>query len=318
MWLLFTIMSLMQYAAADIIGKKGVSEGDAFSPIELCVSCSALSVVVAIILYVFRLGESGLTPWKLLQLNPAIFINLSCFLLHWLLYLLSMKYIKLSIAEAVGATGSVFYFVGLILTNLLFGRLANVRAMLHPLRLFPIIIVIVFLCIYPYVDIIGKEQAKTAIRNIRKNNRSYRLGLGLLFAALIVDVIDSLLTALIIDNGTIGIIDYTMTTYFCTASFVLVVLLFLRIKNKEWYIPFKNNTRYAIGYSVCALTASQLFVIASFKDAVRTGILFLIFPILPIIGAKVYLKEKNTLRQNICIWVITLFAIAFCISDYFL
>jgi len=67
-----------------------------------------------------------------------------------------------------------------------------------------------------------------------------------------------------------------------------------------------------------ALFAVQAFlgVLAASFDAVRSEIMYLAYPAISIIGARLVLKEKYTLRQNVCIWLLVLSAVAFCVIDY--
>ncbi len=315
MWLVFAALSLFLYAVTDIFGKKSINAGNAYTPMELCVIVSALSFVISIALYVFGFGESGMTPWQILHLHPLILVNILCFFLYWIFYLLSMKFIRLSISEAISSSSGVLYFVGLIFINLCLGKLPAVREMLHPLRLIPVILVLTFIFLYPSAELSERKNTVTDGTVRKKNRHSYFVGILILLISLFLDSLDSLITTLIIDEGTIGIVDYIMTSYFCVIFPALILFVFLCIKRKKLFIPMKNNPARSAGYAVSALLSSQLYIFASYYDAVRTGILFIIYPIVPIIGAKVFLKEKSTRRQNMCIWIITLSAIAFCISD---
>ncbi len=315
MWLIFAALSLLLYAVTDIIGKKSVNSGNSYTPLELCITVSILSFFISIILWFFGFGESGMSPWQLLVLQPLILVNLLCFFLYWIYYLLSFKFIRLSVAEAVSGSSGIFYFLGLILFNLCLGKLPAVREMFHPLRLIPIILVLTFIVLYPFAESFTKKNNNAEKSVFKKNRRSYFLGICILMLSLIIDSLDSLITTFIIDEGNISTVDYIMTSYFLSIFPAAVLFIFLCLKRKKWFIPLKNHPISSVGYSVSALLSSQLYMVASYCDAVRTGILFVIYPVVPIIGAKIFLKEKFTWRQNLCIWIITLSAIAFCVSD---
>jgi len=318
MWLFFAVLSLFFYAAADIFGKKSVNEGDVLTPTELFVSSTTLYVFAGVVLYVLRLGESGLAPWQLVWQNPLIIVNVLCYFLQGVLYLLSMRYIKLSIAEAISGSSAVFYFVGLLLLNVVLGKFPAAREMLHPLRLIPILLVVLFIVLYPNVEQIGAKRTGEALADFKQNRRRFCVGLFLLLLSQVFDSCDSLMTGLLIDKGTIGAVDYMIMGSLTSAFVVMGMSVFLRIQRGKWFIPFVGNTRFSNGYCVAAYVSSVLFIVASYRDAVRTGILFLAYPIVPIIGAKVFLKETYTWRQNVCIWTITASAIAFCALDYLL
>jgi len=318
MWLVFAALSLLLYAVTDIFGKKSVNFGNAYTPLELCVTVSILSFIISIALYISGFGESGLAPWQILRLHPLILVNLLCFFLYWGFYLLSMNFIQLSIAEAVSGSSGVFYFVGLILINLCIGKLPAVREMLHPLRLIPVILVLTFIFLFPSAELSKRKNTITDSDVCKRNRHSYFVGICILLLSLLIDSLDSLITTLIIDEGTVGMVDYIMTSYFFAVFPAAVLFIFLCIKRKKLFISLKSSPVSSAGYAVSALLSSQLFMVASYYDAVRTGILFIVYPIVPIIGAKVVLKEKFTWRQNLCIWLITFSTIAFCVSDYLL
>lgn len=318
MWLIFAFLSLLNYAVTDLFGKRCVDDGDSLVPVKLSVSSSAISFVISIILYIFGFGESGMTPWQILYHNPLIIVNMLCFILQWVVYLLSMKYINLSISEAISGSTGVFYFVGLVFLNLFIGKFPAVREILHPLRLIPVILVLGFIFLYPNVERFAKKRAAESVDDLRKSRHKFNVGVCILIFSLILDSLDSLTTTLIIDDGSVGTVDYIMASYFSTILPISVFSVFIRAKNKKWHIPVINDNRYAKCYCITALMSSVLYITASYFDAVRTGILFLAYPIVPIIGAKLILKEKHTWRQNLCIWVITFSAIAFCVFDYLL
>jgi len=318
MWLIFAVLSFLLYSITDIFGKKSVDEGDVYTPLELIVTVSMLSFIISIALYGFGFGESGMTPWQLLRLHPLILANLLCVCLYWIFFLLSMKFIRLSISEAVSSSFGIFYFVGLILINLCLGKLPTVHEILHPLRLIPILLVLSFIVLYPSEKLSKRINTLTDDTGCKIKRSRYIVGISILLFSMLMDSLDSLIITWIFGEGTIGFFDYIMTMYFFLIYPATVLFIFLRIKRKKWFIPLKRSSVSYAGYAVSSLLSSQLFMVASHYDAVRTGILFIIYPILPIIGAKILLKEKFTHWQNLCIWIITLSAIAFCVSDYLL
>lgn len=237
------------------------------------------------------------------------------FILYWFLFLLSMRYVGLTVDEAVSGAFGVFYFVGLLLVHLVSGRLAAVRDMLHPLRLIPILLVLVFTVLLPNIEVIAHREDPNLREMAKSERRRTVLGLLILLAALALDSVDSLVTTLVCDETDIGTVDYIMTSFFSASIALVPFAVYYRVKNRRWFIPFRRGSRRAVRYAAPAMLSSVLYMAASSFDAVRTGILFLAYPIVPILGAKLFLKEKYTRRQNFCIWTVTLAAIAFCAVD---
>jgi len=315
MWLAVAVFSLLAYSMADIAGKGKIDNSDELGPIELLVTINSVIFVFSIILFAFGLGESGQTPWQIILTHPLIAVNQFCYVLYWLFYLLSMRFIGLSVVESFSGSTGVLFFVGLVIVNLISGKLITVRDMFHPGRLVPVILVLIFAFLLPNIEIIANKNGEELLIKAKTERKKTLVGLIFLFTALILDSCDSLITTVIMDEGDIGTVDYMMSSSFVAIISVIILVGFLWIKKHKLYIPFKNNGRYSYFYSFASLLSSILYTVASSLDAVRTGIIFIAYPIIPIIGAKIFLKEKYSWRQNLCIWMITFAAIAFCVSD---
>lgn len=298
MWILFAIIALVFYACADVIGKKCIGDCENVTP-KLIIVSEMLAFCVSIFMYVFRLGESGKAPWQLISENPLIVINVLTFVSCTTFFLFALKFVGLSVNEAFSGTTGILYFIGIVAVNLFTGKLSQVSDLLKISRLVPILIVLIFMLIF---SLLGKSQKSTIF------------GLALVFISIVLDTADSLITTIILDGKGIGSVDYIMTSWFANGLPLVIFLIYLRIKERKWFNPIKAG-RYYYLYAFLAIGAAVLYVIASSFDAVRTGIIFVIYPILPILGAKIILKEKYKLLQNICIWVITIGAIAFCVID---
>lgn len=316
MWLLFSVLSLCAYTVADLSGKKCVDKGNKYTPIEMMISLGIVLFGIGAAMYLFRLGESGETPWGIISRCPLLLVNLLSGVLYLVLFSLSMRFVGLSVIEAVSGASGVFYFVGLFLTNAVTGKLLSVHEMLHPLRLIPIILVLLFTALLPNVQAIGTKTPRSAAMTAMPTRRNAVIGLAVLLLAIGFDALDSIVTAYVSEEKCIGLMDYIIASFTSSAVPALLLFLFLRIKTGKWFIPFSTNRKAFAGYAVFSALAILLFMISSSCDATRTGILFISYPIISILGAKLFLKEKYTVMQNICIWFIALASIAFCISDY--
>ena len=58
------------------------------------------------------------------------------------------------------------------------------------------------------------------------------------------------------------------------------------------------------------------YAIGSGYDAVEFAMLYIAYPIVPLIGAGVFLKERYTAKQYFCIFGIAIASIIFCLMDY--
>ncbi len=318
MWLFFAVFSLLAFAAGDLLGKKKVDAGSAAAPLEMLLSVLVLAFGISLVLFASGLGESGEPPWRILREHPPILGNQFCFLLYWVLYLISLRYIGLAVESAVSGTTGILYFSGLLVIHTVSGRLASVHEILHPARLIPIMLVLTFIFLLPNIELFASRRRGALRKKMRQERHRIITGLLILLAGLVFDAGDTLITTLIFDDGGIGIVDYVMANHFATILPIFLLALFLRKIEKKWFIPFLDGGKYSIWYPCVANSSSLLYLCASSRDAVKTGILFAAAPIFPIIGARIILKEKYTWRQNLCIWTIALSLIVFCAADHIL
>jgi len=316
MWLLFALLSLCAYTIADLCSKKCVDNGNKYTPIEMLILHGIFLFAVGCLLCVFRLGESGEAPWTLLFHHPLLLINLLSAMLYEILFCVSMRFIGLSVVEAVSGASGVFYFVGLFLTYAVTGKISSVNEMLHPLRFIPVVLVLVFTVLLPNVELIGRKNTLSVATESKTRRRYTVIGLVILLFAMGFDSLDSVISTYVFEENYIGLKDYIITIFVLNAIPSIIFYFALRIKSGKWFIPFSANRKSSVGYALFTTSAILLFMVASSCDATRTGILFISYPIVSILGAKWFLKEKYSIMQKICIWIIALGSIAFCISDY--
>jgi len=302
MWLLFAILSMLAYAAADLLGKRKVDAGTAWTTIELFVSSSALAFAAGIALFACGFGESGRAPWAVLAAEPLILVTTLCFGAFWLLGLVSFRYLGLSVSASVGGANGIVFFIGMLLVNMATGRLGAVREMLHPARIVPILVVLVGAFLLPRMEKTPVARRRTVV------------GMLILFLAIVLDGVDSLVTAAVFDAGRIGPVDFMIASWLALFPLASPLLVFLRVKEGRRIVPFQGGVGMVF-YAVFAVSSTTTYLLASSHDAVRTGLVFVAAPIFTMIGARVFLKERYTLRQTVCVWTIAIAAVAFCIAD---
>lgn len=304
-WLVFAVLSMLSYAAADLLGKRKVDAGTTWTTLELFASSSALAFAAGCVLFVCGVGESGRVPWTILADEPLVLVTMLCFASFCLLGLVSFRYLGLSVNASIGGTNGIVFFVGTLLVNMVSGRLAAAREMLHPARIVPILVVLAGAYLLPRMERTPAARRRTVV------------GLLILGLAMILDGVDSVVTAMIFDTGRVGAVDFMITGWCTLFPMVAILLVFLWAKGWVGIVPFRGGVGM-VAYSVLAVLASMLYLIASSRDPIRTGIVFVAGPVFTLIGARVFLKERYTRPQNLCIWAIALAAIAFCIGDHFL
>jgi len=302
MWLVFAILSMLAYAATDLLGKRKVDAGTALAPLELLLTFGAASFVTGCVFFACGLGESGRAPWTILAEEPLIPAAMLCFVAYWFLCLLSFRRLGLSVDASLGGADGIVFFFGMLLVNMVSGRLAAAREMLHPARLVLILIVLAGVVLLPLLEKTTAARRRTVI------------GMLVLFLALAFDGGDSLITAVIFDGGRIGPVDCMIASSFALPLPLAFLTLVFRLKDGRWAVPFRGGVGTVV-YAAFAMLSSVSYRFASSHDPIRTGLVFVVAPIFTMVGAGIFLKERYSWCQNICIWTIALAAIAFCIVD---
>lgn len=313
MWIVFSILCMIMLTITEIVGKKAVSTDD-LAPLKLRIMVMAISGVLGLAFYVFGLGESGLAPWILFVKHPVVLAAVVCTVLTDFFYIFSLKYIGMAIMEAISSLEGIFIFTGITLVNLASGGLSAISDMFMPERLVLIIIIMIFTILLPNIELLTKEKA---IKNDRQNNNHIAVGVLIALLAAILSSGDSLITDTLLDSGEFGVVDMTMTAYFSQLLLLPVFCFTLYKKSKQSRISVKIVNRYSVVYTIFYVGAIFIGLLAASIDAVRSEVLYLTYPVISILGAKIILKEKYTWRQNLCIWVITIAAMLFCVIDYF-
>lgn len=302
---MFAALSLLAYAVTDLLGKRKVDVGTETTPVELLVAFGSFAFVAGGVLWICGLGESGLAPWTILAREPLLLVSVGCFVLYWLLCLISFRYLGLAVDAALGGMDGIIFFLGALGVHFLFGRMEGTRELLHPARLVPILIALSGALLLPRMEKSPTVRRRTVV------------GMLVLLLALVCDGGDTLVTAMLFDEGRIGPVDCMMASWFAALPAVVALVLGLRFWSGKWVVPFRQGWG-TLGYAALAVGSSLSYLVASSHDAVRTGIVFVVAPVFTMIGARVVLGERYSVRQNFCIWMVAIAAIAFCVADAWL
>jgi len=314
MWLLFSMLCMILLMGADIIGKKAIV-ADELAALKLRILTMIIAVITGLLIYAFGLGESGLAPWTLALKYPLILVSICFLVFSEFLYMFSLKQIGMSIMEAISGFEGIGIFLGMIVLNLISGKLPAVKEMLIPSRLFIICIILIFTILLPNVEKTDDKNSVVPV-NRNKEKRTFLIGILIALSAVILSSSDSLINDAVLGTGSVGAVDYIMTGYFLSIVPLPIFCIVLNKKSKHKKSSNKIINRHSVLYAVFRMAQAFFGLYAIALDAVRSEIIYLTYPVIAIIGAKIFLKEKYTWKQNLCIWVITISAIAFCVIDY--
>lgn len=315
MWVIFAVLSMALCAACELFSKKVVLKNSAIGPLTVYSAASFFCFLSAIILWLAGLGESGASPVGILAEHPLIILStVSTFLASFLTFI-AFRYIGVSVEAVISGVSSVFLFLGLLCINAFTGKLESVKEILPPGRLIPIIFIIAFIFCLSKTDA-GNENT------LPKKERKHTVmlsGILIMLLSCLFDASDSLIVSYCVGDGQVGVMDHYIATNFMDLLFGAgCFAAAMRLFKKE-RIPFGTYVKSIpamVAVGIFSIGSMLTYLIGSGYDAVKFAILYIAYPAVPLLGARVFLKEKYTLKQYLCIFGIAAASIVFCLMDY--
>ena len=314
MWMILAILSMVLCATGEMLSKKIVQEDTAIGPSMAYFATSLFGFLSAIIMWIIGIGESGASPVGILIENPLIILSTASTFLSSLLGLVALRYIGVSVGASFSGVSSIFLFLGFVGINFFTGKLESVKDILAPTRLIPIILIIVFIFLLSKTDVAVDETEKN-----KKKTGAMLTGVLLLLVACAFDASDSLIVSYCVGDNQVGSIDYYIATSFMDILFGVGCFVMAIIKLKNTHILYKELYRKApsmVILGILSISCMLTYFIGSSYDAVKVAMLYIAYPIVPLIGAGVFLKERYTAKQYFCIFGIAIASIFFCLMDY--
>lgn len=315
MWIIFAIVSMILCAIGEILSNKIVRENTVIGPLMVYSATSFFCFLSAITMWLLGIGESGASPVRILVEHPLIILStVSTFLATFLIFI-AFRYIGVSIEAVISGVSSIFLFLGLMSINIFTGKLESVNEILLPGRLIPIILIIVFIFLLSKTN----ESNDDAFLKKGKKISAMVTGILIILAACIFDASDSLIVSYCIADNQVGIIDYYISTcvmdiVFGTGCFIMAI-----VKLNKVHVPNKDCVKIIpkmVLIGILAICSMLTYLIGSGYDAVKFAMLYIAYPIVPLIGARVLLKERYNGKQYFCIFGIAISSIVFCLMDY--
>ena len=314
MWMILAILSMVLCATGEMLSKKIVQEDTAIGPSMAYFATSLFGFLSAIIMWIIGIGESGASPVGILIENPLIILSTASTFLSSLLGLVALRYIGVSVGASFSGVSSIFLFLGFVGINFFTGKLESVKDILAPTRLIPIILIIVFIFLLSKTDVAVDETEKN-----KKKTGAMLTGVLLLLVACAFDASDSLIVSYCVGDNQVGSIDYYIATSFMDILFGIGCFVMAIIKLKNTHILYKELYRKApsmVILGILSISCMLTYFIGSSYDAVKFAMLYIAYPIVPLIGARIFLKERYTAKQYFCIFGIAIASIVFCLMDY--
>ena len=119
---------------------------------------------------------------------------------------------------------------------------------------------------------------------------------------------------MLIGDNIVDSMEYLAANTLVQLIITVFVWIYLWIRHKKIYNPFRKTEKYRfISQTFCA--AGDLFyVFALSEDALLGVVLWNVFPVLDILGARILMKEKLTRAQYLVLFILITGAVLVSIS----
>ena len=293
-WFVFSLLTMFAWGAADLFYKKGADESDRYSHLKTSVMVGVVMGLHAIFTLAF--GNISYQP-----------INLLLYLPVSLMYILSMtvgyfglRYLELSISSPIQNTSGAVVCI-------------LCAVFLHQTLELPLIAAVVV--IYIAVFLLGVIEKKQADALREAGDEKYRIGFIAFFMPIIYCVIDALGTffdAYYLDDVATtplrGVTEDTLeavanTSYELTFLIAAVILFcYMRFIKKE-RMPIRRQGARTVA-AVFETAGQFTYVYAMSDKAIVAAPMVACYSIVSMILSRVFLKEKLTRAQYVCIAVV--------------
>ena len=299
-WFLFAAVSMLGWGTADLFYKKSSDGTDRYSHLKISVWVGLVMGICAVGLLPFSesLMSGGNILSGMLSYSPA---SLS-YILSMVIGYAGLRYLELSIVSPVQNASGAFSAVCIIIYFTVTGRITDIG------REFSVLDLIGTLLIVIGMILLAIAEQKLSLPDVRaQSDKKYRYGALSLIFPLLYCVFDTLGTAadgIILDCASgagLGEIDVIILYGFTFLLFGAGCFIFLAVKEKKIYNPFKRSEAPKAYAALCEEFGQIFYVYAMAKNPVIAAPMVASYCIVSVLLSRTVLKEKLNVRQYICI-----------------
>lgn len=301
MWLIFTLIVMLCWGAADLFYKKGSDENDSLSHLKIVVMVG------------FVMGVHGLVYMLVKGISFSITDTIkympvsACYILSMALGYFGLRYIELSVSSPVqNSSGAVVSILCVIF----------LRHIPDTLEIIGVLLVTAGLV---WMGIEEKRVSDLEMKNAGiVPEKKYTVGLGAFMFPILYCLIDGLGTfadALYLNESApilsedSALLAYEFTFFVCG----LIALLYITLVKKEKFVIREQKDRLLAAVFETAGQFAYVFIIGG--NAFVAAPMVASYCVVSVILSAIFLKEKLSLRQYLIIAVVVLGIAALAISE---
>ena len=314
MAIIFTIISMLAASTEDFFEKKAISSSTE-DALKTLVWYGITNAILLCALLILGMDELTMMPCEVLLSKPIVLLTPAFSCLTLLFALIAYKYLGISERNSFVNVDGFFFIILLVLYHVLTGNADYATRLLSPFTLIGVTLIIIATIVYPYTKRPKIKDGSTPRHLLNKKPKTVLiLGMSISFISALFDGTESLVSSVLIGDDIVDSLDYIATLLLVQFILAMFVWIYLWIRNKKPYNPFQKTEKYRYISQSFSILADLLYVFALSDDALLGVILWNVFPVLDIVSARIFMKEKLTWFQYLMLFMIIVGAVLISIS----
>ncbi len=313
MAIVFTVLSMLLTCGRDLFEKKSVSNSTE-DVLKTLVWYGIFNAVLFCLILAFGLDETALPPHELILTKPVIvlspILNFTCLFFAIFAY----KYVGVSVRNTFVNTDGFFFVVLLVLYHVTTGNAQYSARLFVPRTMIGLILIVSAAIIYPNIKP-NHDEEKSSEQDLKKTDKSkWIVALGVIIAIIagFFDGAESMVSSVLIGDDIVDSMEYMCALALIQVIITTIVWIGISIKNRKIYNPFSLTEKNRFIGQLFGIVSDMFYIFALSSDALLGIILWNVFPILDMIGARIFLKEKLTFIQYLVLIMMVVGAV--CVS----
>ncbi|XME01121.1 hypothetical protein QYZ88_010380 [Lachnospiraceae bacterium C1.1] len=310
----FTLLSMLMTCGADLFEKKSVSSKTE-EALKTVVWYGIFNVILFIVIILFGMDETSLMPHELICKTPVVLLTPLLNSLCLFFGLMAYKHVGVSIKNTFGNTDGLFFVLLLVFFHITTGNAHYAVRLFTPFAVSGLILIITAGIVYPNIKARHNNDSDDQSAPPEANSKE-RLITGILLAltAAFFDGAESMVTSVLIGDDIVDSADFLAASSLMHVIIALFIWIYLWLTDKKPYNPFGKTEKNRFISQLFLLGSDILYIFAVFNDPLLGIILWNAFPILDIIGARIFMKEKLSFRQYMILIILIVGAVLVSLS----
>ena len=314
MAIVFTLLSMLMCCAEDLYEKKSVSSR-VEDALKTLVWYGIFTAVLLCVLLLFGLDENSLMPHELILNKPVVLLNPIFSYTCLFFALVAYKYVGVSVRNTFANLDGLFYILFLVIYHVLTGNAQFAVRLFNPTMAIGLILIMGVTIIYPSLkDPQEEKQGQLASEPSGSSKTALKIGMALAIVSALFDGADSFVGSVLIGDKIVDSMEFIGANALVQLIISVFIWIYLWIRHKKIYNPFRKTEKYRFISQTFSIVSNLFYIFALSGDALLGVVLWNVFPVLDILGARILMKEKLTPTQYLVLFTLIIGGVLVSIS----